>query len=77
MTRQSIAQNQPVWVCGPCGRMYGLWYENGTYIGPDSHIATWHIGGTCGVCKQKTIPVTEARDFGYLISGWQPRLLTE
>ena len=77
MTLAKIAQHQPTWVCDICGRQYGrFWTEDRTYIGPE-HVATYHVGDACGVCKRKDVPVTEARDFGYLIEGWQPRLLVE
>lgn len=78
MTLTVIARNQPTWVCESCGRKYGRWwYENKEYAGPENAIATYHVGDACGVCKRKDVPVTEARDFGYLIEGWQPRLLVE
>lgn len=73
-----IAHHQPTWVCDDCGQKYGSWYDaDGTYHGPESRAATYHIGDKCDVCKRNTVAVTEARDFGYLIEGWQPRLLVE
>jgi hypothetical protein len=51
---------QPVWVCGPCGVLYGM-----RKLG----VSTWHPD-VCGVCS-KNVPVTEARDFGYLREGWR------
>lgn len=71
MTR--IANEQPAAVCHACGEKYGSWFVNGR--GGRPTIATWHYGH-CDVCKRDGLPVTEARDFGYLVE-WQPRLLQE
>lgn len=53
--------DQPEWVCAPCGDKYGRF--------PEGRLSTWH-GGTCGVCGKKA-PVTEPRDFGYLRVDWK------
>lgn len=66
-----IATEQPDWVCDDCGIKYGDWYVNKRNI--PMYCATYHHG-TCGVCHREHLPVTEARDFGYLVE-WQPRLL--
>lgn len=50
----------PVWVCFDCGKLYGR-HEAG--------ICTVHMG-TCGVCGENKA-VTEPRDFGYLVDGWE------
>lgn len=57
-----IANEQPTWICHKCGIKYGrVTYEN--------HPSTWH-SDTCDVCG-KIAAVTEPRDYGYLVSGWQ------
>jgi len=43
------------WVCFDCGKKHGKYKPE---------MATWHIG-SCDVCE-KTIPITQKRDFGYL-----------
>lgn len=53
---------QPTWVCFDCGRQYGQRVSN---------LSTWHID-ECGVCGFEK-PVTQARDFGYLVPDWQDR----
>lgn len=63
MTRgagNSSAKDYPAWVCMPCGRRYGR-----RPVG----ICTIHLG-ECGVCGDRT-EVTEPRDFGHLLDGWQ------
>ena len=50
----------PSWVCGDCGDRYGR---------RSSGVATWHPD-TCGICGEEAI-VTEPRDFGHLLDGWQ------
>jgi len=57
-----VAPEQPTWVCYKCGVKYGS-FRCG--------LATWH-GGTCAVCG-KDAAVTEPKDFGYLLVGWQQR----
>lgn len=64
--------NQPEWVCSDCGQQWGLWWEVGKYIGPEPHVATFHLN-KCDVCSQQK-SVTEARDFGYLRKGWGEKL---
>lgn len=64
---------QPCWCCDTCGTKFGFWYYTGTYTGPTIHCPTYHIG-TCQVCQQNDIAVTEARDFGYLKEEWQDNL---
>lgn len=59
---------QPDWVCDPCGIRWGSWWANGMYTGPKPHAATYHTD-QCGVCG-RTDAVTEARDYGYLVTGW-------
>lgn len=56
----------PDWICNYCGIKYGAWFRNGTYVGPSSHCATYHVG-SCGICKDKDVAVTEPRDFGHLL----------
>ena len=60
---------QPDWVCRKCGGQWGLWWDEGKYLGPSIHCSTFHHG-SCGVCGEKA-GVTEARDYGYLRKGWQ------
>lgn len=55
----------PHWICDSCGQKYGNWYNKGTYTGPSSWYATFHVG-TCEVCETTDVPVTEPRDYGGL-----------
>lgn len=64
------SMKQPEWCCDTCGKTYGRWYASGYYTGPEPAISTYHIG-TCDVCEQKEVAVTEPRDFGYLTPGWK------
>ena len=64
-----IAQHQPDWSCYECGSTHGSWYYI-SYTGPLSHLSTYHTG-VCSVC-QRTVAVTEARDYGYFMPEWQP-----
>lgn len=56
----------PDFICDHCGQMYGNWYQFGVYSGPEHHCATYHYAD-CDLCKRKNVPVTEPRDFGYLV----------
>jgi hypothetical protein len=58
----------PNWICDTCGVKYGSWYQPGG-LAPKHHCATCHMG-TCEVCGKKEVPVTEPRDYGHLIHGW-------
>lgn len=66
--RSQTSKDQPNWVCHDCGEKWGRWWEEGKYNGPSPHFATYHIN-ECEVCS-KTTSVTEARDFGFLRTGW-------
>ena len=56
----------PDWVCYSCGIKHGGWYQDdGAYIGPKNHCATYHHG-VCEVCGTTNIAVTEPRDYGHL-----------
>jgi len=55
-----------VWVCHECGVKHGGWYQGDGYVGPSKHCATYHEG-TCDVCGNKDVAVTEPRDYGYLV----------
>jgi hypothetical protein len=68
--KTSLAKTQPDWCCAACGETFGSWWKTGTYRGPEPHIATWSVGH-CDVCSAAEVAVTEARDFGYLVAGWQ------
>lgn len=46
------------WVCADCGQEYGR---------HRCALSTWHVA-KCDVCKKK-VPVTETRDFDYLLPG--------
>ena len=70
-SNSGIAYEQPAWVCNNCGEKFGGWWKQRTYVGPSHHCASYHIG-TCNVCN-KEAPVTEARDYGYLKSGWKEK----
>ena len=59
----------PTWICHPCGVQYGSWYKDGEYQGPKNHCSTMHYD-TCGVCGKADVVVTEPRDYGHLIDGW-------
>jgi hypothetical protein len=57
---------KPAWICHECGVKHGRWFqEDGTYVGPEHHCATFHHG-ECGVCGTTNITVTEPRDYGNL-----------
>lgn len=58
----------PTWICDDCGVRWGHWYQPQT-VAPKSHCATYHYGD-CDVCGAKHTPVTEPRDYGHLIAGW-------
>lgn len=47
---------QPAWVCANCGSRFGK------HMPKD---ATWHYG-TCHICLEQAVAITEPRDFGYL-----------
>lgn len=51
--------NYPAWICMECGDKYGKW--------PEGHLATFHIGDSCGWCKRDDVMVTEPRDYNYPI----------
>lgn len=55
------------WVCDDCGIKYGNWHQGGFYSGPAPHYATYHLGH-CDLCGKDGDPVTEPRDYGYLIN---------
>ena len=59
----------PKWVCHPCGVTYGKWYEKGDYKGPSHYYSTFHVN-TCDLCGNDNISVTEPRDYGGLVAGW-------
>jgi hypothetical protein len=61
-----IFVEQPHWVCLDCGKTYGR------RIGG---CCTMHLD-RCGVCGEEK-PVTESRDFGYLVPDWQDRYLAQ
>lgn len=61
-----IAQEQPDWVCAPCGEAWASGRAR-------SRFSTWHPD-TCGVCGKKT-SCTEPRDFGYLKPGWDEAMI--
>lgn len=61
--RSTRSDTQPDWVCYPCGSKWG-------YTKPFT-LSTYHEDN-CGVCGQRT-SVTEARDFGYMVPGWDKR----
>jgi hypothetical protein len=65
----SSTKDYPNWICWDCGSKYGSWYQGDTYTGPKYHCSTNHYG-TCDVCKRKGISVTEPRDYGHLVKGW-------
>lgn len=58
-------KNYPAWVCHDCGVCYGKWYEDGEYLGPSPHYASYHYD-TCDVCGKNEVPCTEPRDYGHL-----------
>lgn len=60
-----MKNNTIEWVCDTCGIKYGKWYQPGA-IAPKLHCATFHMD-TCDVCGSSNIPVTEPRDYGYLV----------
>jgi len=53
------------WICDPCGLKHGKWYQPGA-APPKHHCATYHVG-TCDLCGKHNTPVTEPRDYGYLM----------
>lgn len=53
------------WVCDTCGIKYGKWYQPGA-TAPKMHCATYHMD-VCDVCNNSNVPVTEPRDYGYLV----------
>jgi hypothetical protein len=60
----------PAWICNECGTKFGVWYEDGEYLGPSHHCATYHYD-TCDVCGAHEVPCTEPRDYGHLRSDWE------
>ncbi len=50
----------PQWICAKCGAKYGRCAVS---------VATWHQD-KCDVCG-KLGSVTEPRDYGHLLEGWQ------
>ena len=68
MVKNKTINNKSIveWVCTDCGTKYGKWYQGGKYSGPEHHCATYHYN-SCDVCGANNVPVTEPRDFGYLI----------
>jgi len=67
-----IAKNQPQWVCWFCGEQYGLYYQlelKEVLSREQKRCSTYHEG-VCGVCLE-TKTVTEPRDYGYLLPGWE------
>jgi hypothetical protein len=70
--RPKVCGVQPDWVCDPCGVRWGSWWVTGEYVGPKPHVATFHEG-LCDVCGS-TNSVTEARDYGYLVVGWDKKV---
>jgi len=47
--------NKAGWVCSKCGNLYGE---------PCTGVSTFHYG-TCEVCGETDVEVTESRDYGY------------
>lgn len=62
----------PTWICHPCGVAHGKWYEKGDYKGPSHYCSTFHTS-TCDLCGAKDVSVTEPRDYGGLVAGWNTR----
>lgn len=56
------------WVCHDCGVNYGKWYTQGIYKGPSDWMVTYH-SGVCDVCGAVDVSVTEARDYGGIVSA--------
>ena len=50
----------PQYICFDCGRRHGR---------RNAGVCTVH-NGECGICGN-TAPVTEPRDFGHLMDGWE------
>ena len=68
-----MEQNKyPAWVCYRCGVQHGNWYQAEEYVGPLNHCSTWH-NGTCDVCNDAKVPVTEPRDYGHLRDTWNSK----
>jgi hypothetical protein len=67
-----LANKQPDQVCQACGQKYGSWFVNKQP--PRYAMISTFSYGHCDVCNQDNVPVTEARDFGYLVE-WQPALI--
>jgi hypothetical protein len=65
--RTTRSETQPDWVCSPCGTKWGYAKTPFSHIG--EIMSTYHEDN-CGVCGERT-SVTEARDYGYLVHGWQ------
>jgi hypothetical protein len=57
----------PDYICNDCGHQYGRWYASGSYTGPSDSCSTYHEG-KCDICAKQNVPVTEPRDFGYLLN---------
>lgn len=54
--------SQPEYVCAFCGDTYGR--------RECDQAATWHVG-TCGVCGDEPVAVTQPRDYGGLYDTWK------
>ena len=63
------AAGYPEWICDSCGQDHGTWYKKGVYTGPPHHYPTYHMG-TCQICGQTDVAVTQPRDYGHLHSKW-------
>jgi len=59
----------PDWICDECGMRYGRWYQPGV-VHSENHYATYHLG-ECECCNNTEVLVTEPRDYGHLINGWE------
>lgn len=68
-TKAKTKITYPDYICDLCGTRYGRWWQlDATH--PAHHCATYHIGD-CQLCQTKDVPVTEPRDYGYLIDDWE------
>lgn len=65
MPTETIATEQPTWVCYKCAEKYGAWLKEHKTL----PIAEYHTS-MCDVCLRHDVGVTRPQNFGLLVEGW-------